>query len=367
MPDINVKDFGAKGNGVTDDSNAIQQAINSIKNTGGSILFPDGVYKANFTISSSNITVTGTGTIKGSINLYGQVTTTDRYNGGTSNVRIENITIQGDKTRNGINCKWYVGVKITNVRFINCLKAVYFEKVDKTQHCSRFIISNNQLIDCNYGLYVDYIQPTDGGSFVVGDVHFSNNMYESRAGYAGAFGNMYHIYAEGLDGLICKGNTFFFGHTGVEQSNIYINNFNWVIIEGNHLFEAQDSAVICKNGSNLIVTNNNVAWALKYGVYLSNIISGVINGNNLTWKSGEDIQSVGVYLEKSPYFIGNISNNNIFFPGICAIQIKDSSYINIQGNVGRAQYGKSQAVQVDTATTSIMVTQANNQFTNFKA
>jgi hypothetical protein len=40
----NVKDFGAKGNGTTDDSTAIKDAYNSIPSGGGSILFPPGMY-----------------------------------------------------------------------------------------------------------------------------------------------------------------------------------------------------------------------------------------------------------------------------------------------------------------------------------
>jgi hypothetical protein len=41
---INIKEFGAKGDGVTDDSDAIQNAINSLSENGGTIIFPKGVY-----------------------------------------------------------------------------------------------------------------------------------------------------------------------------------------------------------------------------------------------------------------------------------------------------------------------------------
>ncbi|MFW5987981.1 MAG: glycosyl hydrolase family 28-related protein, partial [bacterium] len=42
---INVRDFGAKGNGIKDDSEAIQTAINEISATGGTVFLPPGVYK----------------------------------------------------------------------------------------------------------------------------------------------------------------------------------------------------------------------------------------------------------------------------------------------------------------------------------
>ncbi len=42
---VNVKDFGAEGNGVNDDSQAIQEAIDSIAKTGGTVFIPAGVYR----------------------------------------------------------------------------------------------------------------------------------------------------------------------------------------------------------------------------------------------------------------------------------------------------------------------------------
>lgn len=47
---VNVKDFGAKGDGSTMDSNAIQTAIDSVRTTGGIIFFPAGTYLTNVSI-----------------------------------------------------------------------------------------------------------------------------------------------------------------------------------------------------------------------------------------------------------------------------------------------------------------------------
>lgn len=41
---INVKDYGARGDGVTDDTVAIKNAVLSLKETGGTVIFPPGVY-----------------------------------------------------------------------------------------------------------------------------------------------------------------------------------------------------------------------------------------------------------------------------------------------------------------------------------
>jgi hypothetical protein len=60
---INVKDFGAVGNGTTDDSTAIQAALDFLTN-GGVVYFPNGVYKltaSGLRVKYDNITISGYG------------------------------------------------------------------------------------------------------------------------------------------------------------------------------------------------------------------------------------------------------------------------------------------------------------------
>ena len=41
---VNVKDFGAKGDAITDDTDAIGRAIAEVAVSGGIVYFPDGIY-----------------------------------------------------------------------------------------------------------------------------------------------------------------------------------------------------------------------------------------------------------------------------------------------------------------------------------
>lgn len=54
---FNVKDFGAVGDGVSDDSNAIQAALNAVlPAVGGTVFFPDGKYRAHGLLPAANTT-----------------------------------------------------------------------------------------------------------------------------------------------------------------------------------------------------------------------------------------------------------------------------------------------------------------------
>lgn len=53
-PFYNVKDFGATGNGTTDDTTSIQNAVNTAATTGGVVYFPPGSYLISSTINMLN-------------------------------------------------------------------------------------------------------------------------------------------------------------------------------------------------------------------------------------------------------------------------------------------------------------------------
>jgi parallel beta-helix repeat protein len=62
VPVDNVRDFGAVGNGVIDDTNAIQNAANDAHNRGIGVFFPPGTYLHANAITFNSVPVTGSGT-----------------------------------------------------------------------------------------------------------------------------------------------------------------------------------------------------------------------------------------------------------------------------------------------------------------
>lgn len=109
---VSVKDFGAVGDGTTDDTTAIQNAINACK-VGGitGLSFPSGKYLVSSTINfqgffgDGGLSVVGqSATLKASSSLTGTVINIDDQGGSNNdrmNLRINNLNIIGNTTSSG--------------------------------------------------------------------------------------------------------------------------------------------------------------------------------------------------------------------------------------------------------------------------
>ena len=103
---FNVKDFGAKGDGVTNDTQAIQNAIDAARAVGGGIVyFPRGIYMVDRLTRISNITLKGKLDAVLMLNPQGKkqvnqqsgiiYMTTSKYS--ITNVTIEGLIFDGNK------------------------------------------------------------------------------------------------------------------------------------------------------------------------------------------------------------------------------------------------------------------------------
>ena len=125
---VNVKDFGAKGDGITNDHDAIVSAINSAKNNGGTLYFPAGNYKLVGIVDLPiGVSITGDGPLKSIIN---HESTAFRFVSPSPNVpSIEtvysSIALVGNKIGYGfemVNASSYL---FYNVKFLNQDVGVY--------------------------------------------------------------------------------------------------------------------------------------------------------------------------------------------------------------------------------------------------
>lgn len=101
-----VKDYGAKGDGVTDDSAAIQNAINAVAPTGGTVFFPAGTYLCNNSLRhKGGVHLVGTSRDAVTIKLanganknliVSDAITTITSGGGNTNLGLHDLTLDGN-------------------------------------------------------------------------------------------------------------------------------------------------------------------------------------------------------------------------------------------------------------------------------
>lgn len=110
---LNVKDnFGAKGNGVTDDSNALQAAFDAVAkgDRGATLYLPPGTYLITRTLLMNyhiNVSVVGTDPANTIIKWAGPAHGTMMLVNGTAYSKFDRITFNGNKVANvGIEQSW---------------------------------------------------------------------------------------------------------------------------------------------------------------------------------------------------------------------------------------------------------------------
>jgi hypothetical protein len=118
---VSVKDFGAVGDGVTDDTASIQAAIDSLAATGGTVLFPAGTYRIaknvgtndrwGIKVTGSNVRLqgagkailrrfdTGIGTLANAYPILLIGTPDSNAAAASTDIIVDGLTFQGENTR----------------------------------------------------------------------------------------------------------------------------------------------------------------------------------------------------------------------------------------------------------------------------
>jgi hypothetical protein len=314
---VSVKDFGAVGDGVTNDTAAIQAALTSLT-SGGTLIIPTGTYKltSGLTVSANEITVQCQGDAVLNWTVLGAATnavtvsannftwTGGIVNGPSSAVYVANerfISMIGTSTSSR-----KTGLKVYDTEIYNFgAYGIY------TQFVDNIIIKNNYIHNCGYA-----------GAMFVSSNHgnFESNIIKTIT--PGTSGNMYgvsltHISTGYSGGGKSATNPFCWDwYIGAN----HIESINWegidghggyeVIIHGNHVYatllgiSAQNGSGDATNyaGANATITNNIVdaansdgtASGYENGYYGISVQGGsTVNNENVIVK-GNTVISKGI-------------------------------------------------------------------------
>lgn len=327
---ISVKDFGAVGNGITDDTVAIQKAIN----TGLPILIPAGTYIINGTLTGvTNLKLQGQGVgqtiLKNTvsnhiINFYGPTT--------YKNINIDGITFDINGIDSGIWAEYVTNFYVTNCEFLN--NQYWGISVGTQTGTSSAIINSNIVIEnCifyNSLLTYEPVLIFNSEDVTIRNCNF-NNPSPANCTSIGIYQNINNIL---VDNCTFKNSISGIYYT-ISCNNIKIFNSHF-----DSMIDAISGASLSDNGNfgathvyGLVIDNciieNNTGWGAAIGATIGAVVS-----NTTFIKNNYHALLINQGTTIAPYYTdaSNIVVNSCIFKNNIGFGINFQSLTNVNVN-----------------------------------
>lgn len=336
---ISIMDFGAVGDGTTNDSVAIQAAIDAASSAGGGEVFvPAGTYRCKNIIMKSLVTLRGEYRASALKLALGAVpddkvissaaaipangcailnieVNGDRSTHGYTNNQMNAITIQGNHFDwlidgcylhntggDGVFVSWandYATQLPENIRIVNCTIENTGRQDIAIVHCKDYVVANNicsGVIDLEPG-----------------------NDYETNRNGAVTGNSAAQINASVFTGLLADDNN--------------------ITISGNSV-----TTMTCYGGNNVTFVGNIIKGSFRYAQ--SKLVTVIGN----TMRKVESIVSNGEFIDRMVFSQNTVTNTDASSAAITLRNIKD---LEADGNVVRATGASSRAVLIDNLDNSV--------------
>jgi len=320
---VNVRDKGAKGDGITDDTAAIQAAVNQVGGTGGTVLIPDGTYlingisdgwdgislKGNMTLqlssgatlqeipnshadssvitvqNVSNVNIIG-GTVQGE--RAGHLGTTGESGMGINILASNNIVVDGVTTKEARGDGIYIGgstIPSKNITVCNLVSDNNYRQGLSVTSADGVVIRDSIFKNSNGTLPeagID-IEP-DSNAFYVRNIQILNSQFMNNAGeqilvYAGD--SLQGI--KPVTGIIIDGNDIYSDKAGMPLSDnigIAVTNLDNVKITNNYITTNNYAIEFNRSTGNIVTGNTSTASAFKPAV-IGDDGGNIITGDNV--------------------------------------------------------------------------------------
>lgn len=350
---INVTVYGAIGNGVMDDTAAIQAAANAAAAAGKQLYFPPGVYNVSAALQmSSNATW-----------IAAPATVTLVATAG--NPIITAVETQND-TASGLTLAGSPSATVPQALLI-AYKATGFTLVDSTiQNTSGigalFSDVNNTTVYgtsfSNIGNNTNLALSAQGVAFTNDTAGDGNNNIVESSSFSSI--GLDAISATGQTGFSAIANTVYdttinpgWGTQNAAAAGVYGNNDTGLVVADNHIHGVSGNGVDIDNSSNVSIYQNTVSGTGSAGIALYSSVNGTISWNAATNNDVlQHFQSVGGIVVGAQ----NASN----------IEIAD----NVSGNTGSVTtqpYGIQIIDGQDITSSSLLIVQNNTLTGNSSA
>lgn len=246
---VSVKDFGAVGDGVADDTAAFQAAVDSLGSLGGAIYFPgQGPYRFNSGISTTkNLTIRGDGKQTTVLKYYGAATFIDQTAGDV--LGFEDVIIAGNGTTAGpIAVAGSVAYQANNNSYSQNSDFIFWETVSVWQggyyhkhtnsffRYSKYLFSgydqnNLAFFGCSWSNFQRGIEVVSGEgpiTFVGGSIEYCADKAITSSLGRSVCANLIGTYIEQGPGVACQ--------SGITSSTGFYDNGTIIYTNGTEVY-----------------------------------------------------------------------------------------------------------------------------------
>ncbi len=327
-PKVDVRAFGAKGDGKTDDTTAIQAAEDSLPDQGGTLYFPPGTFLGHL-IVKSNVHIEGAGINATILELsngantdviqskdFASLTGQNSGNGnrvGVNRVTLDDITINGNSSNNtsGYGVRKYGGQwNVHDVVIKNCAQDGVYSEGGSYPGAPLGADSmedkwTNVMLTVNSGSGMTWNGPHDSvlDNFIVSSnsgngINFENESLGTQLKNSHIWGNSSTGYGLWLKASINLDNDVVEGASGTGGIGIFVDSGGAILANGLQVFACETGVYIngVSPGGNSEITGITLSNVTKANIVLYSAWSVRITGVTININSTSS-SSVGIDLQ----------------------------------------------------------------------